>query len=59
MFDVEVLLIAKALEIKVSEIPVQWEEVVGSKLRVMRDSIGMLIDLLVMRANFLTGRWKI
>lgn len=59
IFDVELLLLAKQLSIPVAEVPVQWHEVAGSKLNVVKDSLQMLRDLLVLRANHLTGRWKV
>lgn len=59
IFDVELLLLAKQLGIPVAEVPVQWHEVAGSKLNVVKDSLQMLRDLLVLRANQLTGRWKV
>lgn len=57
IFDVELLLLAKTLQIPVAEVPVTWHEVAGSKLSVVRDSLQMLRDLLVLRANQLLGRW--
>ncbi|KAG2137586.1 Alg5-prov protein [Suillus bovinus] len=59
IFDVELLLLAKQLGIPVAEVSVQWHEVAGSKLNVVKDSLQMLRDLLVLRANQLTGRWKV
>ncbi|ETW78717.1 glycosyltransferase family 2 protein [Heterobasidion irregulare TC 32-1] len=59
IFDVELLLLAKQLGIPVEEVPIEWHEVPGSKLNVMKDSLQMLRDLLVLRANMLLGRWKI
>ncbi|KAI5120359.1 hypothetical protein M0805_006882 [Coniferiporia weirii] len=59
IFDVEVLLLAKQLNISVAEVPINWSEVPESKLRLMRDSLLMLRDLLVLRANQLTGRWSV
>ncbi|KXN90673.1 Dolichyl-phosphate beta-glucosyltransferase, partial [Leucoagaricus sp. SymC.cos] len=58
IFDVELLLLAKQLRIPVSEVPVDWHEVAGSKLNVVTASLQMLRDLLVVRANLLLGRWK-
>ncbi|KAI9455212.1 glycosyltransferase family 2 protein [Russula earlei] len=58
IFDVELLLLAKSLRIPVAEVPVTWHEVAGSKLSVARDSLQMLRDLLVLRANQLLGRWS-
>jgi dolichyl-phosphate beta-glucosyltransferase len=57
IFDVELLLLAKTLGITVAEVPVTWHEVSGSKLSVVRDSLRMLRDLLILRANQLLGRW--
>ncbi|KAF6761791.1 Alg5-prov protein [Ephemerocybe angulata] len=58
IFDVELLLIAKALGIEVGEVPVEWHEVAGSKLNVVTASIQMLRDLVVVRVNMVVGRWK-
>lgn len=58
IFDVELLLIAKQLGIPTAEVAIAWSEVPESKLRLMRDSLLMFRDLLVIRANQLTGRWK-
>ncbi|KAF9024629.1 glycosyltransferase family 2 protein, partial [Hymenopellis radicata] len=59
IFDVELLLLAKQLRIPVAEVPVDWHEVPGSKLNVVTASLQMLKDLLVVRANFLLGRWTV
>ena len=58
IFDVELLLLARALAVPVAEVPVAWHEVPGSKLHVVRDSVQMARDLLVLRGNVLFGRWK-
>ncbi|KAJ3477460.1 hypothetical protein NLI96_g10447 [Meripilus lineatus] len=59
IFDVELLLLAKQLRIPVAEVPIEWHEVSGSKLNVVTDSLQMLRDLLILRANLLLGRWKV
>jgi dolichyl-phosphate beta-glucosyltransferase len=58
IFDVELLLLAKSLGVPVAEVPIEWHEVAGSKLNVFTASLQMLRDLLVVRGNHLTGRWK-
>jgi dolichyl-phosphate beta-glucosyltransferase len=58
IFDVELLMIAQALNIPVLEIPVHWREIPGSKLNIAGASFGMLRDLLIMRFNYLVGRWS-
>ncbi|RPD52354.1 glycosyltransferase family 2 protein [Lentinus tigrinus ALCF2SS1-7] len=59
IFDVELLLLAKELHMPVAEVPIEWHEVGGSKLHVFADSLQMLRDLLILRANLLLGRWKV
>ncbi|KAF4610722.1 hypothetical protein D9613_007123 [Agrocybe pediades] len=58
IFDVELLLLAKQLSIPVSEVPIEWHEVAGSKLHVVTASVQMLRDLLIVRANHILGRWS-
>lgn len=57
-FDVELLLVGSLLGIPTREVPVDWHEVDGSKIRVAWDAIGMARDLLVLRGNLTLGRWK-
>ncbi|OJT11079.1 Dolichyl-phosphate beta-glucosyltransferase [Trametes pubescens] len=59
IFDVELLLLAKQLGFPVAEVPIEWHEVSGSKLHVFADSLQMLRDLLILRANLLLGRWTV
>jgi len=44
-FDVELLYIAKQLHMSIAEIPVNWRNQEGSKVRLVADSIKMLRDL--------------
>jgi dolichyl-phosphate beta-glucosyltransferase len=41
-FDVEVLFLAQKLGMKIAEVPVNWTEIPGSKVRVWRDGVHML-----------------
>ena len=50
---------AKQLGIPVVEVPITWEEVPASKLKLVRDSIAMFTDLMVLRVNQLVGRWGV
>ncbi|KAF9188610.1 dolichyl-phosphate beta-glucosyltransferase [Haplosporangium sp. Z 767] len=59
VFDIEVLLIAQQLKIPIIEVPVTWQEVDGSKVSLMRDSIRMALDLLIIRMNYILGIWTI
>jgi dolichyl-phosphate beta-glucosyltransferase len=45
-FDVELLRLARALDFVVAEVPVNWEDVAGSKVNLVRDSLRMLWDVL-------------
>lgn len=40
------------------EVGIKWQEVDGSKVDLVRDSVGMAVDLLVIRGNYLSGRWS-
>lgn len=44
--------------VEVREVGVRWEEVQGSKLDVVRDSVRMARDLVVIRGNYALGRWR-
>ncbi|KAJ2789750.1 dolichyl-phosphate beta-glucosyltransferase, partial [Coemansia guatemalensis] len=59
IFDIEILLLARYQHIPVVEVPVNWHEVAGSKMSIVRDSVQMALDLLAVRLNYLLGSWKI
>ncbi len=54
-FDVEVLFIARQRGYRVAEIPVPWYYVPGSRVRPVRDSVAMLVDLFRIRAGWRRG----
>ena len=56
-FDVEALYIAGRLGLKVAEVPVRWINHEDSRVRIVRDSMGMLVDLLLVRARALLGAY--
>ncbi len=56
-FDVEVLLIARKHSYRIAEIPVTWINDPRSKVRAIRDSGQMFVDLLRIRANALRGAY--
>ncbi|KAI9374257.1 nucleotide-diphospho-sugar transferase [Aspergillus egyptiacus] len=58
IFDVEMLMLAEFANIPVAEVPVDWREVGGSKLNVLRDSIGMAWSLAVLRAAWSLGVYR-
>lgn len=48
-FDVEMLMIARALGMTIREIPVEWLNSPNSRVRIVRDSSRMLYDIIAMR----------
>jgi glycosyltransferase involved in cell wall biosynthesis len=48
-FDVEVLLLAERLGYKIADLPVEWINSPESKVRIVRDSLGMLRDAVRVR----------
>jgi glycosyltransferase involved in cell wall biosynthesis len=50
-FDVEMLYLAGKLGFEVQEVPVTWDDVEGSSVRVLRDSRRMLRDIRGLRVN--------
>ena len=59
VFDVEVLLLAHYQKIKVLEVSIRWQEIDGSKLNLAQDAIKMARDVVLIRANYMTGIWKV
>lgn len=57
-FDVEVLFIARLRGYRVSEIPINWSNVEGSKVNVLLDSPKMLLEVLWIAAGAWFGRYK-
>lgn len=50
-FDVEVLKIARSQGWQIKEIPVHWSYFPGSKVSILRDSMRMLNEILIIRRN--------
>ncbi len=49
MFDVEILYLALKWNLKIAELPVEWANVPGSKLRLFSDTMRMFKDLAMIR----------
>ncbi|CAK9819609.1 Dolichyl-phosphate beta-glucosyltransferase [Anthophora plagiata] len=58
-FDVEMLYIAKSLNIPITEIPVNWTEIEGSKIVPLWSWLQMGIDLFCIWYKYKIGAWKI
>ena len=57
-FDVEALFIARRLGFSISEVPIAWRYYPRSRVKVLRDSLQMGMDLLRIRLNALKGVYK-
>lgn len=44
-FDVEILLLAQKLKLKIAEVPIRWTNIPGSKVNLVTDSAQMLLDI--------------
>lgn len=44
--------------IRVAEVPVHWEEVAGSKVSLVGDSVRMAVGLAVLRASWMLGVYR-
>lgn len=55
-YDVEALLIADKLGYSIGEVPVRWDNSTDSRVRLVRDSFRMLLD--VVRARLRHGRFR-
>ena len=58
IFDVEMLMLAEGAGIPVAEVAVGWREVMGSKLNVLKDSLGMAWGLAVLRVCWGIGIYR-
>ncbi len=56
-FDMELLVLAGKQDIPIHEIGVNWQEIPGSKLQVIKDSIQMLRDIFMVRVLYMVGVW--
>lgn len=59
IFDIEALILAKMLDVPISEVQVNWQEIEGSKVSIIKDAIKMALDLLMIRLSYFWGIWKI
>ncbi|KAF2653080.1 glycosyltransferase family 2 protein [Lophiostoma macrostomum CBS 122681] len=58
IFDVEMLMLAESANIAMIEVAIGWKEVMGSKLNVIWDSLGMAWGLAILRAAWTLGVYK-
>ncbi|KAI7083962.1 dolichyl-phosphate beta-glucosyltransferase [Hortaea werneckii] len=58
IFDVEMLMLAESADIPMTEVAIGWKEVKGSKLNVIKDSLGMAWGLAMLRVCWGAGIYK-
>ncbi len=56
-FDVEVLYISRKRGYRIVEVPVDWHFHRETRVRMLRDSFGMLADILALRRNWRNGKY--
>jgi dolichyl-phosphate beta-glucosyltransferase len=56
-FDPELLYLARHHRLSVAEVPVRWAHSPATKVSMMRDSVQMFLEILVIRWNALRGRY--
>ncbi|MEW5974358.1 MAG: dolichyl-phosphate beta-glucosyltransferase [Acidobacteriota bacterium] len=57
-FDPEILYIARKRGLHLAEVPIHWNHVEGTKVRFLSDSLKMFLDLLLIRWNDFTGKYR-
>ena len=50
-YDVEITLLLKKRKIKIKELPLKWEHKSGSKVSLIKDSIKIFYDLIILKIN--------
>ena len=54
-FDVELLFLGQRWKYRIAEVPIQWTEQAGSKVRIVRDGRRMIYDIWTVRRNYQRG----
>jgi dolichyl-phosphate beta-glucosyltransferase len=57
-FDVEILYLCQRNGYRITEVPVNWTDIAGSKLNLIWDSWRMLTDIFKIRLNEITGAYR-
>jgi dolichyl-phosphate beta-glucosyltransferase len=57
-FDIELVELCRRLNFRISEVPVNWQEIPGSKLHVISASFQMLRDMASVRFCYSVGLWN-
>ncbi len=56
-FDVELLFLGNRQHVPMTEVPVEWQEIDGSKVDMLADTLNMARDLIMIRLCYLFRLW--
>ena len=57
-FDVEILYLCQRNGYRIAEVPVNWTDIAGSKVSLVRDPLRMFMDIFKIRLNDLRGAYR-
>ena len=57
-FDPEILFLARNRGLRLQEVPVRWNHTEGTKVRLLQDGLKMVLGLILIRWNQLTGKYR-
>ncbi len=57
-FDVEILFLARKAGCQIAEVPINWTNVAGSKVNLVRDSFQMFVDVVTFRLRDVVGGYE-
>ncbi len=57
-FDTEIIFLSNLLNFKITETPVEWTEIPGSKLNLIIGSVQMLRDMILLRLMYALSIWR-
>jgi len=58
-FDPEILYLGRHFGFRIDEVPVAWADVGGTRISPLRDGLRMMGEVLRIRWNALTGRYRV
>lgn len=58
-FDAEIIFLAQRLRYRIKEVPVNWHDEPGTKVRLWKDAITSFLGLLRIRVNAYQGKYKV
>lgn len=58
-FDIEMIYLAKLLQIPIREVSVNWKEIDGSKINPLMASVEMARDIVLVWFRYFSGTWSL